>query len=369
MFLKEFEGRTLFQKYGIPVAKGVLVSPGNFQENLRAFVDREEDISEFVLKAQLLSGKRGKRGAIVFSSRDELFEKVEALFEEVFDGEKVEEILVQEKLSIQRELYLSVTIDRFLRKPVLVFSESGGMEIEEVATKAPEKVKEVVFDGEAFDEGEFSSSPDVIPIGKKLHELLQKEEAILAEINPLILTADNDLIAVDAKVTIDNNALSRHPSFEHKDIRGYSSLELQAREYGLSYVELQGDIAVIGNGAGLVMATLDALDGYGGKPANFCDIGGGASAELVQQAMRIVLQKHEVRSLFMNVFGGITHCDEVARGIIEFVREEKVKIPLVIRMVGTNEEEANKILEAAGFHVFHSFEEAAKSAVEQPLTS
>lgn len=199
----------------------------------------------------------------------------------------------------------------------------------------------------------------LVDVAGKLVDLLYDDEALLVEINPLVLTTGGDVVALDAKAIIDNNALPRHSEFNFGSVRGYSELELKAREHDLAYVELDGDIAVIGNGAGLVMATLDAVDSYGGKPANFCDVGGGASAEAVRAALDIVLRKKGVRALFINVFGGITHCDEVAEGIARAAKELDLKIPLVIRMVGTNEEKAHEILREAGFEVFPSFEKAA----------
>lgn len=377
MFLKEFEGRALFEKYRIPVARGVLLrGHAGWEDELHNFLDSSPDALEFAVKAQVLSGKRGISGGILFCERRRLLDTVKHFFGSAVNNEKVEEILVQDKLEILEEYYLSVTIDRFLRQMVVVFSAAGGIEIEEIARKFPDNVVMINCDGEF--EGDALESrmagameklikedglrKRIAEIACRLYELFIEEDAVLAEINPLVLTKDYQLTAVDSKIVIDDNATSRHPSLLNKDIGGYSELELKARESGLSYVELDGDIAVIGNGAGLVMATLDSVEAYGGRPANFCDIGGGASSEMVRKAIEIVLQKKTVRVLLINVFGGITHCDEVAKGIIAGIGEGKKDFQVVIRLVGTNEALAHKLLFAQGYDVYSSFEESSKKA-------
>lgn len=379
MFLKEYEGRELFRKYGVPVARSVLVrDDAEIDEKVGAFLDEIGD-EEVVVKAQLLSGKRGKRGGIVFAGRDEATEKVRAFLGSKIGNEVIEEVLVQEKIEIQSELYVSVLVDRIWRMPMVVFSEEGGMNIEELASDQPEKILSRAVDvGVRGEEAskllmDFFKQHEVlddafrkqlVEICVELLEVLYKEEATLVEVNPLILKPDGKLVAVDAKTIIDNNALARHPEFDHESVQGQTALELKAREHDLAYVELDGDIAVIGNGAGLVMATLDAVDFYGGKPANFCDIGGGASAEKVQQAMEIVLQKKGVRKLFINIFGGITHCDEVAEGILTAINEMNGSIDMVIRMVGTNDRKAQSLLKEAGYDFYLSFEDAAQRVAQ-----
>lgn len=376
MFLKEFEGRELFRKHGIPVAQSVLLGDrDDFREVLDGFVRSNADVDAFVLKAQILSGKRGKSGGVLFADRNSLVNEVENFFGQKVRGEVVNEILVQEKLEIDREFYVSIAIDRSRRCPVVIFSEEGGVDIEELAENSPQKILEIPLKNDPQSHLEEVSAllseksglseelrDGVLDIISRLLDLVFQEEALLAEINPLILSPDGDLTAVDAKIIIDNNALERHPDLNHHNVRGYSPLELEARKHGLAYVELEGDIAVIGNGAGLVMATLDAVDSYGGKPANFCDIGGGASSEMMSKAVEIVLQKAGVIALFINIFGGITHCDEVARGILDALKHQSRNLPIVIRMVGTNDGEAREILETEGLKAYVSFEEAAKKA-------
>lgn len=383
MFLKEFEGRALFRKYDIPVARSVLLNnKADFRKALSSFIDQQKDVNEFVLKAQILSGKRGKAGGILFVDRQELAQKVEYFFSEKVQGEAVNEILVQDKLDIRKELYLAVTIDRSKRCPVVIFSEEGGIDIEDLSQRSPKKILEISFGkelrenlsllGEVLRKKSSLSSivqKKILDVTGKLFQLCMNEEALLAEINPLVLSVDNQLIAADSKVILDNNALDRHPDFNFRDIRGYSPLELEARKYGLSYVELDGNIAIIGNGAGLVMATLDAVDEYGGShsgPANFCDVGGGASAKMVCKAVEIVLKKKGVNALFINVFGGITHCDEVAKGIIDGMNAQKSQLPIVVRIIGTNDEKARELLDEAGIKTYLSFEEAAKKAASLP---
>lgn len=378
MFLKEFEGRALFRKYSLPVAPSVLLNnTTDFREALDAFVDEHPNVAAFVLKAQILSGKRGKGGGILFADRSKVSQEVDQFFGKEVNGHVVREILVQEKVDIQKEFYLSMALDRSRACLIAIFSEEGGVDIEELAQHSPEKILEVALSEDwekslsLFREAlkEHSSLANtvqekIIEVAEHLYRLCYDEEALLAEINPLILSKDDQLIAADSKVTIDNNALDRHPDYNHRDVRGHSALELEAREYGLAYVELDGNVAIIGNGAGLVMATLDAVDEYGGdhaSPANFCDVGGGASAEMVKKALEIVLQKEGVQALFINVFGGITHCDEVAKGILDAQKNKKYEIPMVIRMVGTNDEEARKLLNEAGMKAYLSFEEAAKN--------
>ncbi|MCA9374319.1 ADP-forming succinate--CoA ligase subunit beta [Candidatus Peregrinibacteria bacterium] len=379
MFLKEFEGRELFRKYGVPVARGVLVQrEDDIDEKVAEFLE-ETGANEVVVKAQLLSGKRGKRGGIVFANRDEAGQKARDFLGSMIGDEVVEEVFIQEKIEIQSELYVSVLVDRLWRMPMVVFSEEGGMNIEELASEHPEKIlsravavgvrgdNAAKFLMDFFKQHEVlddASRKQLVEICVELLEVLYKEEATLVEVNPLILKPDGKLVAVDAKTIIDNNALARHPEFDHESVQGQTVLELKAREHDLAYVELDGDIAVIGNGAGLVMATLDAVDFYGGKPANFCDIGGGASAEKVQQAMEIVLQKKGVRKLFINIFGGITHCDEVAEGILAAINGMDGSIDMVIRMVGTNDRKAQTLLKEAGYDFYLSFEDAAQRVAQ-----
>jgi len=356
MDLKEYEGRALFEKYGIPVPRSFVAT--NADEALK--LARELGVPDFVLKAQILGGKRGKSGGIVYDDLENFIEKFNELMGKEIGGLAFDEILVAEKLDIKKELYLSITIDRFERRPVVIFSEEGGMEIEEIAASHPDKIIRTVPEKLDLPAG-------IATFAEKLFELFVREDAILAEVNPLILDTHDNLFAADAKITIDDNALARHEEWQGFNNRKMSDLEVEAKENGLAYVGLDGDIAIIGNGAGLVMATLDTIHNFGGSPANFCDIGGGASQEMMEKALKIVLQKSDVRGIFINIFGGITHCDEIAEGLVHYLKNNKRDLPMVVRMVGTNQKEARNILEGGGIISEISFDAAAKKIVS--LTS
>lgn len=374
MYLKEFEGAALFAKYGINVPRGVLADE---RKNVEVFLSENADIEKFVVKAQLLKGKRGKSGGIVFGGRDDLFEKIDDLKKKKIGGDEVDQVLVEEFMEIESELYLSIAIDNFERCPVLIFSSEGGVEIEETAEKNPEKIHKLLMkdvdDVSEDDLKDFFSDiagldalhiKSMQQIARNLLKLFHREDAIIAEINPLVITKKEEVVAVDSKVILDDNALYKHPEFQKIEDRGLSDLEIKAHEFGLAYVELEGDIAVIGNGAGLVMATLDSVHEKGGRPANFCDVGGGASREMMQRAMELVLQKESVRALFINIFGGITHCDEIAEGIIEYKKQEAVSVPIVVRMVGTHEDKGRALLKADSIKALKGFDEAVKQAVK-----
>ena len=391
MNLKEHEGRALLTKYGIPVPRGFLAysglaaveetagggdTAGRINEDLKKFALIAPDVKRLALKAQLKTGKRGKSGGIIFADVSQIAEKAEELSGKVIRDEKVEEILVVEALDVAREFYLSIALDRFERCPVLITSSEGGIDIEETAETAPEKINKIFLrDLASFPEKELTAvlttfglsggvAGDFCGIAKGLMELFNKEDCLLAEINPLILTTENKLIAADAKIVVDDNSIFRHPENSAILRGGFSKLENEANSIGLSYVELDGELAIIGNGAGLVMATLDAVKDFGAKPANFCDAGGGASKEMIEKAMEIVLQKKSARAVFINIFGGITRCDLVAEGITGYLKKNKITIPMVVRMVGTNEEAGKKILMEAGIGAYSKFEEAAREAAK-----
>jgi succinyl-CoA synthetase beta subunit len=367
MDLKEHQGKKLFKKFGIPVPKGIVI---NQDDNLNADVYDQLGVQELVLKAQIPFGKRGKSGGILFATQDEFAAKAEELLNKTIQGFKVNQLWAEEKLAIDKEFYLSTTLSRTDKSFMLVFSPEGGMEIEEIAEKSPGKIikvplkdnwkkkfkhqcqdfnlKEKVIDG-------------VIKISSKLLEL-SKNDVTLAEINPLILTTDLKLIAADSKVTLDDNSLFRHKEYLEEEKQA-QTLEEKAEQMGLAYVQLDGDIGVIGNGAGLVMCTLDTLAHFDGSPANFLDIGGGANKEKMTQAVKVVLQNPNCKSLFVNIFGGITKCDEVAQGIVDYLEANSIDIPVTVRLVGTNEQQGQEILNQAGIHFYKNMEKAAKQAV------
>jgi succinyl-CoA synthetase beta subunit len=285
-------------------------------------------------------------------------------------------VLIEEKLPIRKELYLSIAIDRFNRSYVALASTTGGVEIEEIASKTPKAIIRTFIDAQSgvrsFDSVAIAkqlgySGNQLVKLStiiQKLYQVCIDNDAELVEINPLAETETGDFVALDARMVIDDNALFRHPEYAERQVEALSSQEVLALKNNLAYVKLDGDIGVVGNGAGLVMATLDLLNFFGGKPANFLDLGGGATIEAIAAALQIVFAEPDTKVIIVNVLGGITHCDDVARGIVEAANEAKVKKPLVVRLVGTNQQEGQKILANAGISVLDSMEEAAKQAVE-----
>lgn len=362
MKLHEYQAKEVFARYGIPVQVGVVISRPEE-------IDRLDVPYPVVVKAQVLVGGRGKAGGIKLAANPgEARRHAQAILGMSIKGERVTRLLVAEAAKIEKEHYLAFTLDRAAGRLVAIASASGGIDIEEVARTTPERiVKHSVDPSLGF--LPFHARELGVAIGLRgdhlttfaalaatLYRLTVQEEAELAEINPLAV-ADGTLVAVDAKLILDDSA-----AFRHKDRptnEEMTELERAAREAGLSYVELDGDLAVIGNGAGLVMSTLDVVAHFGGRPANFLDVGGGATTENMTAAMEIVLRKPGVRALFINIFGGITRCDDIARAIAA----HPPRVPVAVRLTGTNEEEGRRILEGAAIHAFIDPEEAAQEAV------
>jgi succinyl-CoA synthetase beta subunit len=373
--LFEYEAKGILTRYGILTPRGVFIED---QSKAREAVSELKP--PLVVKAQVLVAGRGKAGGILFAdSANEAEKNVEKLFGMQIRGIPVKNVWIEEKLQIRKELYFGITTDRFSQRYVAAASASGGMEIEEVASKTPEKVFKVLVNPEygfrSFHAREIAAKlgykgQSLSELGRILEALYRvgmDYDAELIEMNPLVETLDGKFAAADARIIIDDNSLFRHPEYKKRLLEGQSELsaqELEATKNDLAYVKLNGNVGVIGNGAGLVMATLDAIQYYGGKPANFLDVGGGAPSDKTAVALRIVLSDPNVKVLFINIMGGITRCDEVARGVLEAREKVGVKIPMVIRLVGTNEEEGRRILTRAGIHVLDSMEEAARRAVE-----
>lgn len=375
MKLYEYESKELFRRHGIPVP------PGRVADTVDEAVKAAEDIGlPVVLKAQVLVAGRGKAGGILKAETlDEVREKAARLLGSEIKGAKVTRLLVEKAADIADELYLSVIVDRVGAKPLILASSEGGVDIEEIAKKSPEKIVRRTVDpfiGIRDYEARLLGLKIGLPkklIGqwvkfvRGLYEVFMEYDADLAEINPLAVTRDGGMLALDAKVIVDENAVFRHPelaSEELRDARDLTEFELKSRQLGLSFVELDGDIGIIGNGAGLTMATMDTVAYYGGRPANFLDIGGGAGSELVAKALGFLLEHPRIKVVFMNIFGGITRCDEVAKGILEVLKERSVEKKIVIRLTGTNEEEGRRMLREAGINAFSTMDEAAMKAVE-----
>jgi len=370
--LTEHKAKQEFSKHGIPIPKGIIVTDSKQTEHALTNLK-----PPYMVKAQVPVGGRGKAGGILPAmSAHEAEEAASRLLGAQIKNLPVKQVLIEEKLSIVKELYFGITVDRFNRSYVALASTMGGVEIEEVAEKTPKAIIRTIVDPQlgirsfhalsiAKQLG-YSGSQlvELSTIIQKLYQACVESDAEMVEINPLVETETGSFVAADARMIIDDNALFRHPDYKAEEAQTLSSQEALALKNNVAYVKLDGDIGVVGNGAGLVMATLDLLNFFGGKPADFLDVGGGANTETIKAALEIVLADPGTKTVLVNVLGGITRCDEVARGIIEATKDAKAKKPLVVRLVGTNQEQGQRILADAGIKVLGSMEEAAKQAVE-----
>ncbi len=357
MDLHEYQGKELFRQHGIPVSDGRLAT-----DPTEARAAAEELGLPVVVKAQVLTGGRGKAGGIKLAASAE---EAEAHAREILGmdirGHVVTKLWIERASDIAREYYLSLTFDRSAKKPLFMFTTQGGMDIEEVAATSPDALvrlhvdplegchpwhaRRLVHDGGVQDPSE---QKQIAAIVLKLYDAFVSTEAMLCEINPLIVTPEGEVRALDSKFTVDDNALFRHPDIaELRDVAAADPLEALAREKGVTYVKLDGEVGVLGNGAGLSMSTVDVVTFAGGRPANFCDLGGGGDAQGVVDALEVITRDEQVRSIFFNIFGGITRCDEVARGILQAVGEMRLELPIVVRLDGTNAEEGRRILAEA----------------------
>ncbi len=383
MKVHEYQAKEIFKQYGIPVPKGgVAETPEEAKK-----IAEELGASLFVVKAQIHAGGRGKAGGVKLAkSPDEVYEIAKKMIGMKLvthqtgpEGKIVRKVLVEEGLNIEKEYYMGMVIDRSTECPVMMVSSEGGVEIEEVAAKHPEKILKAFVDPAlgmmpfyarrlAFGLG---FTGDILKKAVKfmtaLYRAFIEKDASLAEINPLVLTKEGDLIALDAKMNFDDNALYRHPEIaEMRDIYEEDPLEVEASKYNLSYIKLDGNIGCMVNGAGLAMATMDIIKLYGGEPANFLDVGGAADAERVKNAFRILISDPNVKAVFINIFGGIVRCDRVAEGVTKAARELEIKVPMVVRLEGTNKEEAMDILKSSGlsFILADSMADGAEKAVK-----
>lgn len=379
MKLHEYQSKDLLQKFGVPVPKGEVTA------NAAEATSIAESLGgKVVVKAQVLMGGRGKAGGV------KLFDNAAdaGTFAKELIGKKlvsiqnpagmvVEQILVAEQVDIAQEFYVAVLLDRAAQKNLIMISSEGGMEIEEVAETHPEKIVKLqvdpawgLSDYELRDAVKRAGIPKVaqgqmVSMIKKLAKAYVESDAEMIEINPCALTPDGKLIAADAKVAIDDNALFRHPDYQATQADSAEDpIEQEASRRGIAYVRLGGQIGIIGNGAGLVMQSLDEVNAAGGKPANFLDVGGGAQAERVKSCVEIVLMDENVKGLFINIFGGITRCDQVAMGVLSAFEELDVKIPVVARIEGTAAEEGRRLLEGSRIVPCATVQEAASKVVE-----
>ena len=379
MKLHEYQSKRLFAEHGVPIPSGdVAETPAE------ARAVAKELGGTVVVKSQVLVGGRGKAGGIKLAKGpDEAEARAKEILGLRIKDLPVRKVLVDEAADIAQEIYLGIVVDRAARQPTMMASSEGGVEIEEVARVKPEAIKKITIDpflglrgfqtlrlakGIGLTKDQFRSFGH---IARGLYAAFKSYDASLAEINPLVVTEEGNLLAVDGKMVIDGNALYRHPDLaEMRDVEAEAPAEREARQAGLSYVKLDGTIGCMVNGAGLAMATMDIIKHFGGSPANFLDIGGGAQAERVATALRLILEDESVEAVLFNIFGGITRCDEVAQGILDAFEEVKPSVPLVARLVGTNEQEGRAMLDASPYDLMtaETLAEAAQMAVSAAQT-
>lgn len=381
MNIHEYQAAELLETYGIPINAGKVATTA--EEVALAAQQLSGGAGKVAIKAQVHTGGRGKAGGIkLASSPDEARDAANAILGMDISGHTVHKVLVVPAVDIAREYYLGIILDRAARGITIMASSEGGVDIEEVARETPEKIVRVTADPllglqdyqarmVAFGLGiESELMRGFLSILRSLYDAFVGADASLAEINPLILTGDDRWLALDSKVTLDDNALYRHPTFDElRDANEEDPTETRARANGISFVKLDGYIGCVVNGAGLAMATMDAVKQQGGEPANFLDVGGGASADQVALALELVLADPAVKAILFNIFGGITRCDLVAKGILEARTHVEVNVPMVIRLVGTNQDEGRKILSDAGITTVDTMTEAARGVVEASRAS
>ncbi|HVR05398.1 MAG TPA: ADP-forming succinate--CoA ligase subunit beta [Solirubrobacteraceae bacterium] len=375
MDLLEYQGKQLFARHGLRVSDGRAVT--NVQEAVAAAAEVGYPV---VVKAQVLIGGRGKAGGVKLAGDEAAVRKHAGnILGMDIHGHTVHKLWIEHASDIASEYYASVLLDRSAKQPLLMFSTEGGMDIEEVAEKTPEKLIRHHVDAlEGLSRAEAveiatrgGADADVIEQVADallaLYEVWLQEDATLTEINPLIVTPEREVKALDSKVSLDGNALYRHPENQGlSDVENVDPIERRAKEQGVQYVALDGDIGILGNGAGLVMSTLDVVAQAGGRPANFLDAGGGSDAEKVKQAVELILSNDAVKAVLFNIFGGITRCDEVARGLIAAFEDLKPAVPFVVRLDGTNDVEGRRLLEEAALPNVHpaaTMNEAAEKVV------
>jgi succinyl-CoA synthetase beta subunit len=382
MKIHEYQGKELLKKFGVAVPRGIVARTPDEAEKAA----KELGTNVVVVKAQIHAGGRGKGGGVKLAKSPE---DARTIAKQMLgmklvthqtgpEGREVHVLLIEEGLPIDREFYLGIVLDRASGRPVFMASSAGGMDIEEVAAKTPEKIlKETIDPAVGFRSFQarklafgLGIPADLIGQAVKFMQALyvayEQMDASLVEINPFLLTKDNRLIALDAKINFDDNAMFRHKDFlELRDLNEEEPLEIEASKFDLNYIKLDGNIACMVNGAGLAMATMDIIKLAGGEPANFLDVGGGASQERVEAAFRILLADQHVKAVLINIFGGIVRCDMVARGVVEAAKNLGIKVPVVVRLEGTNVEEGQRVIRESGlnFTVANGMQDAAEKVV------
>ena len=383
MNIHEHQAKQLLKKYG------ALVPDGVYAFNVEELIEKSKSLKteKYVLKAQIHAGGRGKAGGVkILNNLDELKIAAKELLGKKLithqtgkDGREVKRLYVEASSKIEKEFYLSCLVDRASSKIAFISSDQGGMDIEEVAKKTPKKIitTKVDFNKEIKDEDcekiikIFNLKDEIkdqgIILVRSIYKMLVETDASMIEINPLILTAEGKIICLDAKINFDDNALFRHPDIVSlRDLNEEDETEIEASKYDLAYIKLDGSIGCMVNGAGLAMATMDIIKLYGEEPANFLDVGGGASKEKVSAAFKIILSDKNVKGILINIFGGIMKCDVLAQGVVDAAKEIKINVPLVVRLAGTNFEEGKKILDNSGLKIISASDlsDAAKKIVE-----
>ncbi len=388
MKLHEYQAKQIFARYGVPIPIGKPVfKKEDIEATAKALIE-ETGNEVVVVKAQIHAGGRGKGGGVkvckglaaATNTGNEIFGMQLVTKQTGAGGQKVRRLYIEQGLDIARELYLAFLVDRETRKPSIIASTEGGMDIEEVAEKQPEKILTITIDPliglAAFQQRQLAfalgltEKKTMRAFGKAvsaLYDCFIKEDASMLEINPLIVTGDGDVVALDGKMSLDDNAAFRHKEWvELRDKEEEEPVELQAKEAGLSYVALSGNIGCMVNGAGLAMSTMDIIKHYGGEPANFLDVGGSATAEQVTKAFEMILSDKDVKGIFVNIFGGIMQCDVIAQGVVTATKQLGLKVPLVVRLEGNKVEQGKKILHESGLTIqsASSMADGAKKIVE-----
>ncbi|WP_168464861.1 ADP-forming succinate--CoA ligase subunit beta [Wolbachia endosymbiont of Ctenocephalides felis wCfeT] len=384
MNIHEYQAKEVLHKFNVPVPKGFVTTSA---KGIESQIDQlNSDI--FVVKAQIHAGGRGKAGGVKLAKTiEEAKQFIKSMLGMTLvthqtgpSGQEVKRVYIEEGSSIKKEYYLSIVVDPKLSRPTFIFSSEGGMDIEEVAKSSPDKIVKIDIDPAAgftsFDRNKLESSfslnseqvEKITNVAKNIYDAFIATDASQIEINPLVETNSGDFIALDAKINFDDNALYRHPDIlELRDLDEEVKEEIEASKFGLSYIKMDGSIGCMVNGAGLAMATMDIIKYYGAEPANFLDVGGGASKETVTEAFKIILSDSNVKGILVNIFGGIMRCDIIANGIVEAAKEMSIKVPLVVRLSGTNFKEGKKILEESGLNIIAADEldEAAQKIVKE----
>ena len=392
MKIHEYQGKNIFKSYGIPIQNGYVIENIDDVPATIAKVQKEFNTEAVMVKAQIHAGGRGKGGGVKYSpSTEQALENAQNMLgmqlvthQTGADGQKVRKLYITESLDIKKEYYCAITLDRSQTKDVFMVSSEGGVEIEKVAEETPEKIIKVWIDplvgmksfqarklafglgltGDAF--------KTAIKVFMKMYTCYLGTDATIIEINPLVLTEDNRIVALDAKFNFDGNAIYRHKDIaELRDVHEEDPTELEASKFDLNYIKLDGNVGCMVNGAGLAMATMDIIKLAGGEPANFLDVGGAASAETVKNGFKLILSDEHVKAILINIFGGIVRCDRVANGVIQAVKDLGLKVPVVVRLEGTNAQEAKTILSESGLAIIsaNDMKDAAKKVVDAAVNS